>query len=221
MKPIKILIADDHSVVRSGLRALLQRTAGFSVVAEASNGEEAVRLARELKPDVAILDISMPGWNGVEATRFMKHDNPALKIVVLTIHESEEYVWQVIRAGADGYVLKNADRADLRAAVRTVFEGRRFFSPSVSDLIVNEFERRIHDDGAPKPNPPGPLTKRETEVLRFVAQGMTNKEIAEKLLLSVRTVNTHRTNFMRKLDLHDTAGIVKYAIQTGLVDVNS
>lgn len=221
MKPIKILIADDHSVVRSGLRALLQRTAGFSVVAEASNGEEAVRLAREQKPDVAILDISMPAMNGVEATRLMKHDNPALKVLILTIHENEEYVWQVIRAGANGYVLKNADRADLRSAVRAVFEGHRFFSPSVSDLIVNEFERRADDDGAPATKWRGPLTKRETEVLRFVAQGMTNKEIAERLLLSVRTINTHRTNFMRKLDLHDTAGVVKYAIQTGLVDVHS
>lgn len=220
MKPIRILIADDHSVVRSGLRALLQRTAGFSVVAEASNGEEAVRLAQEHKPDVAILDISMPRLNGVEATRVMKQANPALKVLILTIHESEEYVWQVIRAGANGYVLKNADRADLRSAVRSVFDGHRFFSPSVSDLIVNEFEKRAHDDTTPKPKWPQPLTKRETEVLRFVAQGMTNKAIAEKLLLSVRTVNTHRTNFMRKLDIHDTAGLVRYAIQAGLVDVN-
>jgi len=220
MKPIRILIADDHSVVRSGLRALLQRTAGFSVVAEASNGQEAVRLARQHKPDVAILDISMPGMNGVEATRLLKQDDPALKVLILTIHENEEYVWQVIRAGANGYVLKNADRADLREAVRTVNEGRRFFSPSVSDLIVSEFEKRAHDDASPHPKWPQALTKRETEVLRFVAQGMTNKEIAEKLALSVRTVNTHRTNFMRKLDIHDTAGLVRYAIQAGLVELN-
>ena len=220
MEPIRILIADDHSVVRSGLRALLQRTAGFAVVAEASSGEEAVRLAQEHKPDVAILDISMPGMNGVEATRLIKKDNPDLKVLILTIHESEEYVWQVIRAGANGYVLKNADRADLRTAVRSVFEGHRFFSPSVSDMIVNEFERRVRDEGASRKWPEA-LTQRETEVLRFVAQGMTNKEIAEKLLLSVRTVNTHRTNIMGKLDIHDTAGLVRYAIQAGLVDLNS
>lgn len=221
MKPIRILIADDHSVVRSGLRTLLQRTTGFSVVAEAEDGEEAVRLAREHKPDVAILDISMPRLNGVEATRLIKQADPSIKVLILTIHESEEYVWQVIRAGANGYVLKNADRADLRAAVRSVFEGHRFFSPTVSDLIVGEFERRAHDDVATTPRSREPLTERETEVLRFVAQGMTNKEIAEKLALSIRTVNTHRTNLMRKLDLHDTAGLVRYAIQAGLVDVNS
>lgn len=134
-KPIRILIADDHHVVRSGLRMLLDRTEGFIVVAEAANGEEAVRLTKDMKPDVAILDISMPVMNGVEAARIIKRDYPSVRILILTIHESEDYVRLAISAGADGYVLKNMDREELRSAVQTVYEGRRFFSPTIAAML--------------------------------------------------------------------------------------
>ena len=218
MESIRILIADDHSVVRSGLRALLQGTRGFSVVAEAPDGEEAVRRAAHCKPDVAILDISMPKLNGVEAARLIKRDNPSTRVLVLTIHESEEYVYQVVRAGADGYVLKNADRKELCAAVRAVMDGGRFFSPSVSNLIIQEFANRVREESGGGGRSGDVLTPRENEVLRGIAQGKTSKEIAADLFLSVRTVNTHRANLMQKLDIHETASLVRYAVQAGLVE---
>jgi DNA-binding NarL/FixJ family response regulator len=219
MNPIRILIADDHHVVRSGLRSLLEGTQGFTVVAEAADGEEAVHMASQCKPDVAILDISMPRLNGVEAARLVKQESPLTKVLVLTIHENEEYVYQAIRAGADGYALKDADREELCSAVRAVAEGRSFFSPTVSDLILTDFAKRVQEENAPGSRGGKTLTRRETEVLRGIAQGKTNKAIAAELFLSVSTVNTHRTNLMQKLDIHETAGLVRYAIQIGLVDV--
>jgi DNA-binding NarL/FixJ family response regulator len=220
MKRIRILIADDHHVVRTGLRALLRGEPGLSVIAEACDGEEAVHRVAELKPDVAILDISMPGLNGVDAARLIKRDNPSTRVLILTIHENEEYVYQVVRAGADGYVLKNADKKELCAAVRAVVDGRRFFSPSVSNLIISEFAKRVQDEEGTESPASRVLTPRETDVLRRIAQGMTSKAIAAELFLSIRTVNTHRANLMHKLDIHETAGLVRYAIQTGLVDVS-
>lgn len=207
-------------MVRTGLRALLRGEPGLSVIAEASNGEEAVHRVAELKPDVAILDISMPGLNGVDAARLIKRDNPSTRVLILTIHENEEYVYQVVRAGADGYVLKNADKKELCAAVRAVVDGRRFFSPSVSNLIISEFARRVQDEESEESPASRVLTPRENDVLCRIAQGMTSKAIAAELFLSVRTVNTHRANLMHKLDIHETAGLVRYAIQTGLVDVS-
>jgi NarL family two-component system response regulator LiaR len=218
VKKTRILIADDHHVVRRGLRALLEGAQGFSVVAEAADGEKAVQLADQFKPDVVMLDISMPKINGVEATRIIKRQHPEMRVLMLTIHESEEYVYQVVRAGADGYVLKNADKKELTAAIRAVMDGERFFSPSVSNLIVSQFaHQRVRED---KHDPARPsLTPREREVLRCIAQGKTSKTIAAELFLSIRTVNTHRANLMQKLDIHEKVGLVRYAIQTGLVDV--
>ena len=220
MKRIRILIADDHDVVRSGLRALLRGVPGLAVVAEASDGEQAVHRVAELKPDVAILDISMPRMNGVEAARLIKRDNPATRVLILTIHENEEYVYQVVRAGADGYVLKNANKRELCEAVRAVMDGRRFFSPGVSNIIISEFARRVRDEDADARPAPSVLTPREIDVLRGIAQSKTSKAIAAELFLSVRTVNTHRANLMHKLDIHETAGLVRYAIQSGLVDAS-
>jgi DNA-binding NarL/FixJ family response regulator len=221
MKKIKILLADDHSVVRQGLRTLLQSAPEFSVIGEAANGEEAVRLAKTRPPDIVIIDISMPKLNGIEATRRIKENNPAAKVLILTIHENEEYVYQMIRAGANGYVLKNADKKELFAAVRAVAGGERFFSPGISKLIIDEFIKQAREQNAGKQSSAPHLTKRETEILRFIALGLTNKKIAEKLFLSIRTVNTHRTNLMQKLNIHDTAGLVRYAIQNGIVDVKA
>ncbi len=221
MKKIKILIADDHSVVREGLHALLGKVVDFEVVAETSDGEGAVRLTAEKKPDVAILDISMPKVNGIEATRQIRKRSPGTRVLIFTIHENEEYVYQMVASGAHGYVLKDAGKNDLIAAVRAVHTGGRFFSPGVSRLIVDEFVK--HSPYAPGRSPAGPsvLTNRESEILRYIASGLTNAEIAGKLFLSVRTVNTHRTNLMQKLDVHNTAGLVRYAMENGIVGSGS
>jgi DNA-binding NarL/FixJ family response regulator len=216
VRKIRILIADDHSVVREGLRALLGRVDDFTVVAEAADGDEAVRLIRDKKPDVAIVDISMPVMNGIEATRRIRKDTPGTKVLIFTIHENEEYVYQMVAAGANGYVLKDAGKNELIAAVRAIHSGGRFFSPGVSRLIIEEFARRSSATPAPAPPENSLLTGRESEILQHIASGLTNAEIAKKLFLSVRTVNTHRTNLMHKLDVHNTAGLVRYAMEKGL-----
>ena len=221
MKKTRILIADDHDVVRSGLKMLLRSRGEFSIVAEAADGEEAVRLVEKHRPDVAILDISMPKLDGIEATRLMKLNHPSLKVLILTVHEDEEYAVQVLRAGASGYLLKNAGKKEIFDAVRSVISGGRYFSPGISNLIVDGFVKRSGDGGpggrTERETAPSVLTARETEVLQYIARGYTNREIADALCLSFRTINTHRANLMQKLDIHDTAGLVRHAITTGIV----
>jgi DNA-binding NarL/FixJ family response regulator len=221
MPRTRILIADDHDVVRSGLRVLLHSFPEFTVIAEAANGEEAVRLALERKPDVILMDISMPVLDGIEATARILQQRPGARIVILSVHEGEEYVQRTLKAGARGYVLKNAGRKEIAQAVRSALSGERFFSPGISQLIVDGYIRRSAGDpssGRPSAHPGDPrLTKRETEVLGYIARGLTNKEIADKLCLSFRTINTHRTNIMQKLDIHETAGLVRHAITLGLL----
>ncbi len=221
MKKVRILIADDHSVVRSGIRMVLQSSPEFTVIAEAEDGEEAVELAAKHKPEVVVMDISMPQLNGIEATAKMKQNDPNIKVIILTVHADEEYVFQILRAGASGYVLKSAGKKEIFAAIRSAISGERFFSPGISNLIIEGFINRTKE---PTPKPVAntgsgkqQLTKREIEVLEYIAQGYTNRKIADTLFLSVRTVNTHRTNLMQKLDIHDTARLVRYAIETGLV----
>jgi DNA-binding NarL/FixJ family response regulator len=221
MRKTRILIADDHDVVRSGLRLLLRSSPEFSIVAEAANGEEAVQLAESLKPDVAIIDISMPVVDGIEATRRIKTGFPDIKVIILTVHEDEEYVYRILRAGASGYLVKNASKAEIFRAIRAVLSGERFFSPGISNLIVDGFISRARGQENPEEKradaSTGVLTKRETEILQYIAEGYTNRQIADKLFLSFRTVNTHRANLMQKLDIHDTAGLVRHAITLGLV----
>jgi len=222
MKKTRLLIVDDHSVVRDGIRMVLENVPEYTIVAEADNGEMAVEYAQKYKPDLVVMDISMPKLNGIEATALMKEQNPDIKIVILTVHEDEEYVYQILRAGANGYVLKTAGKKEILSAVKTALSGERYLSPSVSNIIIDSFSRRSKEDGsAPKQSvvPGSPLTKRETEVLQHIAQGCTNRKIAEMLFLSIRTINTHRTNMMQKLDIHDTAGLVRYAIETGIVSL--
>ena len=218
---VRILIADDHSVVRSGLRMLLKSSPRFSIVGEAADGEEAVKMTERLKPDVAILDISMPKLNGIETARMIKERQPDTKVIILTVHEDEEYVYQILRAGASGYVLKNAGKKEIFSAIRSAIAGEQFFSPGISKVIIEGFIRQDREKGRQQETKPGNshsiLTKRETEVLHHIAEGRTNKEIAETLFLSFRTVNTHRANIMQKLGIHDTAGLVRYAINLGLV----
>ncbi|MDE3058353.1 MAG: response regulator transcription factor [Bacteroidota bacterium] len=215
MKKIRILLADDHSIVRSGLRSLFRTTHEFVVVGEASNGEDAVRLAIRHHPDIVIMDISMPKMSGIEATKLIKQRHPDIKVLILTIHDNQEYIYELIRAGANGYVLKDAEKQEIFTAVRTVTSSEPFFSPGVSKLIIENIAKNSDE----QPHTAGSnlrLTKREAEVLRLVAQGLTSREIADKLCLSISTINTHRTNLMQKLDIHETAGLVRFAIQEGL-----
>ncbi len=221
MKKIRILIADDHSLIRQGLKLLLRGSKEFAIVAEASNGHDAVAFVAEHKPDVAILDISMPEMNGIEATKAIKKHHAGTKVLILTIHENEEYVYQMIRAGANGYVLKDAGKKELIAAVRTIVAGERFFSPGISNLIIEEFIKRAQNHENTMQSSKPLLTNRETEILRHIANGLTNAEIAEKLFLSVRTIDTHRNNLMQKLDIHETAGLVRFALENGLIGNNT
>jgi two-component system response regulator NreC len=223
MKKTRILIADDHDVVRSGLRMLLRSSPSFSIVAEAADGEEAVRMAEKCKPDVAIMDISMPKLDGIEATKRIKQNLPKTRIVILSVHEDEEYVFQTLRAGASGYLLKTAGKKEIFDAIRSAAAGEQFFSPGISKVIIEGFIKRDKEQ-AQEENQTAPqqlLTKRELEVLQYIAEGYTNRQIAEKLFLSFRTVNTHRANIMQKLSIHDTAGLVRHAINLGIVKLNS
>jgi NarL family two-component system response regulator LiaR len=217
MKKTRILIADDHSLVRSGLKMLFRSSADFAVVAEASDGDEAIELTGKHKPDIAILDISMPGVNGIEAAAIIRKKHPETRVLILTIHHDEEYVYQMVRVGANGYVLKDAGKKELFAAVRAVEAGDRFFSPGISKLMIDQFIKRAKSQEVSDASTKSVLTNRETEILRYIAEGFSNPEIARKLFLSVRTVDTHRTNMMFKLDIHDTAGLVRYAIEKGIV----
>lgn len=220
MKKIKLLIADDHSVVRDGLRMLFKSNPQFAIVGEAVDGEEAVRLTQSKKPDVTILDISMPGLNGIDAAKKIKQIAPETKILILTVHQNQEYIFEMIVAGANGYVLKNAERNEIFAAVRAVASGERFFSPGVSKVLIEGFIKRAKV-GQLQQHVDSHLTKRETEILRHVAEGLSSPQIARKLYLSVSTVNSHRTNIMKKLNIHDTVRLVRYAIQTNIIDVKS
>lgn len=218
MRKAKVLIADDHSIVRDGLRSLFRGTSEFSIVGEAADGETAVRLVSLRKPEIAILDISMPKLNGIEATRLIKQQHPEVKVLILTIHEDEEYVYQIIRAGANGYMLKNAEKKEILAAVRAVLNEEPFFSPGISRLIIEKFVKQAK--GQPTTHK-HTLTNREQQILELIAQGLTSREIASKLYLSKSTVSTHRANLMQKLDIHDTAGLVRYALNHGVAKVPS
>lgn len=207
--PPTILLADDHAVVRQGLRALLERE-GFPVVGEAGDGSEAVRLAETLRPDVAVLDLSMPQLNGVEATRQILKASPKTRTVLLTMHAEEQYVLPALQAGIAGYVLKTRAAADLLEAIREVSQSRTYLSPGVAGAVA----RAYCDRTAP---PADPLTPRERQVLQLVAEGKSTKQAAAILGISVKTADSHRTRLMEKLDIHDTAGLVRYAIRRGLI----
>ncbi len=207
--PIRILLADDHAIVREGLRALLERE-GFEVVGEAGDGHEAIQGAERLRPDVAVLDLAMPLLNGLEAARTILRSLPQTRTILLTVHTEDQYVLEALRAGISGYVLKTQAKADLVQAIREVSKGGIYVSPGVSRTLVQAYLARAD-------LPPDPLTPRERQVLQLIAEGKTTKEIARLLGVSVKTAEAHRTRIMAKLDIHETAGLVRYAIRRGLI----
>jgi two-component system, NarL family, response regulator NreC len=211
----RILIADDHGIVRAGLRLLLQRTPDFEVVGEAANGGAAVRLAVNLDPDIVIMDIGMPQLNGLEATAQMIRANSHIGVIILSIHSDESYIVKALHAGARGYLLKDTADGHIEHAVRSVAAGRLFFSPSIAQALVEDYVRIVRDNEAQDPY--NLLTEREREVLQLLAEGKSNKQAAAILNLSPYTVDTHRTNFKQKLGLHNTAQIVLYAVQKAII----
>ena len=206
--PIRILLADDHVMVRQGLRVLLEQ-AGMIVIGEASDGQEALRLAHEHTPDVAVLDIAMPSLNGLETARRLRETLPQTKIVLLTMHTEEPYVLEALQAGAVGYVLKTQAAGDIVQAIRDALQGAIYLSSRVAHTVVQAYLTRSSLS-------PDPLTSREREIVQRIAEGQTTKEIASALGLSVKTVESHRSSLMRKLDIHETATLVRYAIRRGL-----
>ena len=207
--PIRVLLADDHQIMRQGLKNLLERE-GFAVVAEASDGRDAIRLAETSHPDVAVLDLAMPALNGVDAGREITRASPRTKAILLTMHKEDPYVLQALNAGISGYVLKSQAAEDLVQAIREVARGSMYLSPGVSRAVVDAYRAKTD-------LPPDPLSPREREVLQLVAEGKTTKEVAAILGVSVKTAESHRTRIMEKLDIHETASLVRYAIRRGLI----
>jgi two-component system, NarL family, response regulator NreC len=206
---IRVVLADDHHLVRQGLKALLERE-GFQVAGEASDGQEALRLVPNVCPDVAILDISMPILNGLDAARELKKYSPRTKTILLTQHDEDQYVTEALRAGVRGYVLKNQATTDLVHAIQQVCRGEIYLSPSISRTVVEAFLSKTA-------LPTDPLTSRERQVLQLIGEGKSSKEIAALLGISIKTAESHRTRLMRKLDIHEVASLVRYAIRRGLV----
>lgn len=219
MDRIRIVLADDHELIRSGLSKLLEGYKDLQIVGEAGDGVEAVERAKQLKPDVLVIDLSMPKLSGIEATKIIRKECPDVGVLVLTMHQNEEYVYQIFKSGAGGYILKEAGKDELATAIRTVAKGEKYFSTRVSEIMVDGYLRRgVAREGRQALGADAggiPLTRREREVLSMIAEGLNNQEISEKLFISPRTVDTHRTNIMQKLDIHDAANLVKYAIEHG------
>jgi len=214
--PIRVLLADDHTIVRQGLRSILEREPDLEVVGEAGDGREAVRMAASLAPDVVVMDITMPHMNGIEAASRIIKSNQGTRVVALTMHTAEEYVYSLLKAGARGYVLKDSSPSDLIEAIRAVARGGTYLHPDVSMTVVNEYLKRP-DPRARSGQPSVALSHREREVLQLIAEGRTNKEIAGQLGLSVKTIEAHRTRIMEKLKIHNTAGLTRYAISRGII----
>lgn len=212
----KIVIAEDHTILRAGLRALLSGQNGLEVIGEAGDGREAIRKVDTLQPDLLLIDLSMPKLNGIDAIREIKSQHPEIKIIVLTVHKSDEYIIAALKAGANGYMLKDASQNELLLAIDYVINGKTFLSPSISDKVVDAF---LNTDKKDKPGVAfDNLTAREREILKLVAEGNTNKKIADHLCISLKTVEKHRSNLMKKLDLRNTAALTAYAIEKKMVD---
>jgi two-component system, NarL family, nitrate/nitrite response regulator NarL len=213
---IKVLLADDHPVVRKGLQSCLGRLNHLKVVGEACDGDEALQKARELKPDVVLMDISMPGMNGLAVTEILRKEEPEVKVLILSVHNNKQYIFRVIQAGAHGYVSKEAPPSEVVRAIESVYADEPFFSEDIARAALHEF---VASGGRKEPF--AQLTSREREVLVSIAEGQSNKEIATKLGIGVRTIETHRERIMRRLGIHSVAGLTKYAIANGLITLEA
>lgn len=216
---LRILLADDHTLVRAGLRTLLQQLPDVEVVGEAGDGHEALRLADTCKADVLLLDVALPGLNGIEVTGRVVKEHPELRVLILSMLATEEHVLRVLRAGARGYVLKDASMTELELAIKAVMQGKTYLSPSISRAFLDDYMKRL-DEGSSGGNSGDVLTPRQREILQLIAEGQSTKEIAFKLNVSVKTVETHRAQLMERLGIHDVAGLVRYAIRTGLTSLD-
>jgi two-component system response regulator NreC len=216
--PIRILVVDDHAVVRAGIRMLLEGDPEFEIVGEGVNGEDAIRLSKELHPDVILMDVTMPEIDGIEATRMIKSQAPEQAVLALTIHEGADYFFHMLQAGASGYVPKRAAPEELMRAIHVVAEGNVFLEPSVAKDLVSDYLTRVHS-GREQGSYDG-LTEREREILTYIATDTTNHAIATQLTISVNTVERHRENIMRKLNLHTRTELVKYALRKGLISLD-
>jgi len=213
MKPVRVLLAEDHCLVRAGIRSLLQQMPEVEVVGEADNGRDALRLIESLHPAVVLMDVAMPQMNGLEATRRIAADFPDVRVLILSMHANPEYVIQALRAGAKGYLIKGSSVEELQVAVRALIRGEMFLSPAISAPVITDYLNYIGGDDYPNDR----LTRRQREVLQLIGEGKTTKEIAALLDLGVKTVETHRAKLMESLDIHDVAGLIRYAIRSGLL----
>ena len=217
MAMIRVVVADDHRLIRQGIVGLLQSQPEIEVVGEAGTAREAIELSATLQPDVVLMDVSMPGGTGLEATRTIRADQPAVRVVILTMHDREDYLYEALRAGASGYVLKGGDIQELLQAVRSAARGEVYLYPGATKSLIDDYLRAVR--GAPERDPYERLTDREREVLRLIAQGRTGAEIAQELGLSPHTVQSHRDHLMAKLELHSVAALIHFAVARGLVQL--
>lgn len=213
---LSVLLVEDHAIVRQGIKALLAEEPDIVVVGEAGDGGQALALVQELRPDIVLMDLSLPGVGGIEATRQVRERFPETRVVVLSMHESEEYVYRALRAGASAYVVKQSTSTELALALRAVAAGSTFLSPAISDILIDDYVHRVEAQERDH-EALDVLTPREREVLHLIAQGYNNRQIAERLQISIKTVETHRGNMMSKLDVHDRAGLVRFAMESGLI----
>jgi len=215
MKRFQILLVDDHALFRDGLAALLSREDDMEVVGQAGDGREALRLTELLKPDLVLIDLTMPGTSGMDTIRTIKQRSPLTKVIVITVHKSDEYIHESLRAGANGYLLKEATHTEMASAIRSVLNGKMYLSPDISERVISGYLGLENAYG--NTHARDTLTHREREVLKLIAEGNTNREIGDYLCISVKTVEKHRSNLMHKLDLHNAAALTSYAIEKGLV----
>ncbi len=215
MSKIRVLLVDDHAIMRDGIGALINLQDDIEIVGEASEGKEAIEKARELVPDVVIMDISMPEMDGLEATRRIKKKNPSVKVLVLTQHDNREYILSTIKSGSDGYLPKRALGSELVAAIRAIHQGHSFLYPTAAGILLEDYRRQVEKE------PYDRLTEREREVFRLIADGHTSREIADMLFISLKTIHNHRAKIMEKLNIHNKSELIKYAILKGLITIDS